>query len=249
MTVATTPSTLTPASEQLPLEALLAVSHCIRTTRSIRRYLDADVDPGMVSFVLDHAVQAGSAKNRQPWRFVIIRDPALRDRLGDWYRLGWCRLTAHARCTTDQDAVALLDDPQQVTAAAYLADNFENAPVVIVPCFLPVPRNPANFYGGASIYPAIQNLLLAARALGLGGTLTTIHAVDAFPDADQTPCLSDALRQILSIPHSAVPAAVITLGWPATPFSQGPRKSHREVAYSEQWDQPWPPAGKLELVV
>lgn len=223
--------------EALPAGDIEAVSYCIRTLRSVRRFLPTEVDQTCIDFVLEHAVQAGSAKNRQPWRFVVVRDRNTMSALGDWYRRGWSTISARIR--RFPDAIAASDEHQrQMSDGAVLAEQFDTAPLVVVACFVPIPRNPADFYGGASIYPAIQNLLLAARALGLGATLTTVQCLDTQHDADH-PSLSGELRAILGIPEDVVPAAVIPLGWPATTFGETRRLPAPAVTYAERWGNPW----------
>jgi nitroreductase len=228
----------TPGDQALSESEIHSLSHCLHTLRSVRRFLRADVDQASVDFVLRHAVQAGSAKNRQPWRFVVVSDRSTMSELGNWYRRGWRKMTEEVHELPDK-SVTSDEQRLQMQEGEELARMFESTPVVIVACFMPIPRNPANFYGGASIYPALQNLLLAARALGLGATLTTLQSLDALPGEDRRP-LTDDLRAILHIPEDAVPAAVIPLGWPDVRFTDVRRRPVHKVAYAERWGRPWP---------
>ncbi|SDD57579.1 nitroreductase family protein [Actinokineospora iranica] len=233
-----------PGGEALPAPAVSAVSHCLRSLRSVRRFLAADVDQRSIEFVLEHATRAGSAKNRQPWRFVVVRDAGVLAELTVWYRRSLRKLAA---LDAARPELFPADDRRraQVRESELLARSLDAVPVVVVACFLPIPANPANFYGGASIYPAVQNLLVAARAIGLGGALTTLQAVDELPEAA---CLSagngvaDELRTLLGIPAEVVPAAVVPLGWPAQPLTVNRRDPVREVAYADRWERPWTPA-------
>ncbi len=217
------------------------VSECIRTLRSVRRFHQAQVAPDLVDFVISHAIQAGSGKNRQPWRFIVIRDFGRRAKVADWYRAAWEHLLM-ARSGTGAA------DDKQITAASTLAEHLDEAPVLIVACFQPSPANPADFFGGASIYPAIQNLLLAARAVGLGATLTTIQAFEdpehapsrtgSGPVPASSPCAE--LKHLLAIPEPVVPAAVIPLGYPRDPFTPTSQRSPvHAVTYAEEWGRPW----------
>ena len=217
------------------------VSACMRTLRSVRRFHQAEVTPDLIDFVLSHAIQAGSGKNRQPWRFIVIRDFGRRAKVAGWYRAAWEHLLM-ARSGTGAT------DERQITAATTLAEHLDEAPVLIVACFQPSPANPADFFGGASIYPAIQNLLLAARAVGLGATLTTIQAFDdpehgawttgSGPGSASSPCTE--LKHLLAIPEPVVPAAVIPLGYPRDPFTTTSRRSPvHAVAYAEAWGRVW----------
>jgi nitroreductase len=230
-----------PDSEALSTTEIAAVSRCIGTMRSVRRFQRVDVAPELVDFVLRHAVQAGSAKNRQPWRFVVVRDARQRSRLRQWYRQGYQDVLAWTR-TEAVRGEAAPDENRQMAAAGQLAAHFDDVPAVIVVCYLPNRRNPADFFGGASVYPAVQNLLLAARAVGLGATLTTLQALGGITeDGDAAGPLSmyDELRQILGIPDGVVPAALVPLGWPAGSFSAGRRSPPSEVAFQERWGTPW----------
>jgi nitroreductase len=221
--------------QALSLPAIAAVSDCISTTRAVRRFHSAEVEPELIEFVLQHAIQAGSAKNRQPWRFVVVRDSDQRARLRQWYRRGYQDLAAWAG-TADVRREAPPDERRQMAAAAELATHFDDVPAVIAVCFVPTKRNPANFFGGASIYPATQNLLLAARAVGLGATITTLHALGSVtPDGT----LNDQLKHILGIPPEIVPAALIPLGWPVKPFTTARRTPIPEITYQERWGTPW----------
>jgi nitroreductase len=228
-----------PGDHALPASDVRALSHCMRTLRSVRRFLASDVDQAAIEFVLDHAIRAGSAKNRQPWRFIVVRDHDTMRALGTWYRRGWATMSRRMRDFPD----AFTDSDEhrvQMADGERLAQAFDTTPVAIVGCFVPIPRNPANFYGGASIYPALQNLLLAARAIGLGATLTTVQSLDLLP-AMPDPALTDDLRTILGIPADVVAAAVIPLGWPASEFTAGHRHPVHAVTYTERWGQPWLP--------
>jgi nitroreductase len=226
-----------PGQQALPLPDIQALSRCMHTLRSVRQFLPAAVDQDCIDFVLRHAVRAGSAKNRQPWRFIVVRDRNTMSSLGDWYRRGWQRMVTYVDNFPDAHT-ASKEHRAQMQHGILLADTFDKTPVVIAACFVPIPRNPANFYGGASIYPAIENLLLAARAIGLGATLTTLQSLDALPGQNH-PSLTDELRTILDIPGDVVPAAVIPLGWPAVPITAGRRLPVPAVTYAERWGSPW----------
>ncbi|WP_156755826.1 nitroreductase family protein [Actinokineospora pegani] len=230
-----------PGDQALPGSAVDALAHCMRSLRSVRRFLAADVDQRSVDFVLDLATRAGSAKNRQPWRFVVVRDAAVLAELTGWYRRSWQKL-ADLAASRPELFPAGRRQRAQLRESEFLARSFGSVPVVVVACFTPSPSNPANFYGGASIYPAVQNLLLAARAIGLGGTLTTLQSVDELPEAA---CLAGGsgvvteLRALLGIPAEVVPAAVIPLGWPAEPLTVNRRTPVREVSCADRWDSRW----------
>ncbi|MCG8919168.1 nitroreductase family protein [Actinokineospora sp. PR83] len=230
-----------PGGQALPESAVDALAHCMRTLRSVRRFLAADVDQRSVEFVLELATRAGSAKNRQPWRFVVVRDARVLAELTGWYRRSWQKM-ADLAASRPELYPAGGRRQAQLRESEFLARSFGSVPVVVVACFIPSPSNPADFYGGASVYPAVQNLLLAARAIGLGGTLTTLQAVDELPEAA---CLEGGggvvaeLRELLGIPAEVVPAAVVPLGWPAEPLTANRRTPVREVSSVDRWDSRW----------
>jgi nitroreductase len=224
-----------PRANALPACEVEALSRCMRTLRSVRRFLVAEVDPASIEFVLAHAVLAGSAKNRQPWRFVVVRERPTMAALAAWYRRGWLAMASHVRDCQDTFTRTAAHQAQ-MRDGEVLARLFDTVPVAVVACFVPAARNPVNFYGGASIYPALQNLLLAARALGLGATMTTVQCCDELGSST----LTDDLRALLRIPADIVPAAVIPLGWPAEPFGEVRRRPVRDATYAERWGHAWP---------
>ena len=147
----------------------------MRSTRSMRRLKPDPVPAEAIQKVLEAGTMAANGGNMQNWRFLVIRDPAIKNAVAAYYRRGWhevvgprYRSGGPAPGTTPERFARMLD------AAEYLADHLHEAPVWIVPCAGgPTPTRTT----GSSIYPAVQNMLLAARALGLGATLTTLYLI------------------------------------------------------------------------
>ena len=139
----------------------------LATTRAIRRYTDDPVPDDDLATILWHAGRAPSGSNRQPFRFLVLRDgehaTAAKALLGDAFRAGWA-----AKREADGYRTSRFADSMQ-----RYVDRFERTPVVVLVCLVRY-RSPSP-YEGASVYPACQNLLLAARALGYGGALTMWH--------------------------------------------------------------------------
>jgi nitroreductase len=229
-----------PAGDQAMSSAGIAeVSRCISTLRATRRFRADDIDPALLHFVLYHATRAGSGSNRQPWRFIVVRDRTVRAELARWYANGWRYMEEHGY-TVRPGGPGTKAGRLISARARQLAAHFKDAPVVIVPCFLPGRHSAADIFGGASVYPAVQNLLLAARAVGLGTVLTTIQALSGL-DRSGTPT-ADAhfyleLKAILAIPPSPVPVAVIPMGWPEDPaaFGEVDRRPPGQVSFTDRW--------------
>ena len=188
----------------------------LATTRAIRRYTDDPVPDADLASILWHAGRAPSGSNRQPFRFLVLRNgeraAAAKRLLGDAFRAGWS-----AKRDADGYRPSRFADSMQRHV-----DRFEQTPVVILVCLVRY-RNPSP-YEGASVYPACQNLLLAARALGYGGALTMWHlGVEA------------ELRDLLGIPEEAALSACITLGVPEGGHGPVQRKPLDEVVFDDAW--------------
>jgi nitroreductase len=204
----------------------------IATTRAIRRYRDEAVPSDVLCDILFSATRAPSGSNRQPFRMLVLTDGPkaveAKRLVGEAARRAW-----NAKRTTDgYDAGSGADEtsPKARTARAMqrFVDEFDRVPVLILPCLIRY-REPSSFEG-ASVYPACQNLLLAARALGYGGVLTGWHfGVEA------------ELRELLDIPDNVFMAATITLGKPEGAHGPVRRRPMAELVFEESWgaSAPW----------
>jgi nitroreductase len=190
----------------------------LATTRAIRRYTADPVSDADLAAIIWHAGRAPSGSNRQPFRFLVLRDGpnavAAKQLLGAAFRTGW-----QAKRSAGGYRPSRFADSMQE-----FVDRFEEVPVVVLVC-LDRYRHP-NPYEGASVYPACQNLLLAARALGYGGALTMWHlGVEA------------ALRDLLGIPDDVALSACITLGVPAGRHGPVRRKPLAEITFDGAWGE------------
>jgi nitroreductase len=205
---------------------VLDVLDALATTRAIRRYRPDPIPEADLARILWSATRAPSGSNRQPARYVVLRDgPAATDAralLGGAYRAAW----GEKRSTHgfDQGSGADPTSPKARAAWAMQAyvDGFERIPVVVLACIRRW-RKP-HISEGASVYPACQNLLLAARALGYGGVLTMWHGL-----------VEDDLRRVLGIPDDVVLAGTITLGRPEGGHGPVRRLPLRDVVYDDRW--------------
>lgn len=198
----------------------------LATTRAIRRYRDEQIPDEHLASIIWHAGRAPSGSNRQPFRFLVLRDgPRAREAkslLGRSFRAGWAaKLRADGY---EQGTGAVTDSPKARMAATmqHYVDHIEQVPVIVLVC-LQRYRDP-NPYEGASVYPACQNLLLAARALGYGGALTMWHqGVEA------------QLRELLDVPDNVALSACITLGKPSGSHGPVRRKPIAELTFDDSW--------------
>ena len=191
----------------------------VLSQRATRRFSDEPVDDALVERCLDAATHAPSAENLQPWEFVVVRDPGLRQAIGELNRDAWrAGGRAHSEGRLPRK---LLDEVDQGAEGGIAA-----APVLVVVCGSTeralVQTLPS------SVYPAVQNLLLAAHALGLGSAMTTLALLKA-----------DELRTLLELPAHLQPMAIIPIGWPATPPGPPRREPASSKAHRDRFGRPW----------
>jgi nitroreductase len=201
----------------------------LTTTRAIRRYRAEPVPPAALRAMLFAASRAPSGSNRQPFRFVVLTDGpkavAAKRLIGDGARRVW-EMKRRAD-GYDRGSGADAGSPKSRLArvmARYVAD-FERVPVVVLACLVRY-RDPEPHEGG-SVYPACQNLLLAARALGYGGVLTDWHVL-----------VEEPLRALLRVPENVLLAATITLGRPEGAHGPVRRRPLAELVYDDEWGAP-----------
>lgn len=189
------------------------------TQRAMRRLKTDPVPDELVWKVLDAAIRAPSGGNRQPWNFVVIKDEATKKQIGEWYLDSWNTSYGPIR----QVAMANPAMAKTFASADYLANHLAEVPVLIIATVNHAGVAPVS-PPGASIYPALQNLMLAARTLGLGTTLTTLHRAH-----------EDKVKALLGIPEGTETMALIPLGWPKGKFGPAARMPVDAVTYWEKW--------------
>ena len=198
----------------------------VTTQRAMRRLKSDAVPNDILHKIMDAAICAPSGGNRQNWSFVVVRDPVKRARLGELYREAWGELMKVSYYAGAAKEPADSQAGKMLASARHLAEHLGEAPVIILACVSLDPGIKANLTTGASIYPAVQNIMLAARALGIGSCITTIHR---FRDAQ--------VKELLGIPAEVETAALIPLGYPLGKFGRPPRRPVREVAFADRWGQ------------
>jgi nitroreductase len=206
----------------------MPLEQAITTQRALRRLSAEPVSDALVLRLIELALKAPTGSNAQGWEWIVVRDPAVKAKLARQNRRAFRIYGAIGRraTATDPKMARVLD------AVQWQADHFEDIPVVIVACLrgprLGFPNLAATSYYG-SIFPSVQNLLLAARAVGLGAALITLPLWSTF-----------AARRILGLPWNVTPCAVIPLGWPTGRYGPTTRRPVGEVVSLDRFgNRPW----------
>lgn len=196
----------------------------IATTRSIRRLKPDPVPDVLIRKVLEAGVCAPSGGNMQRWRFLVVRDPAIKATVGALYKRAWDEVVA-PRYRAGEPAPGMDRERfhRMLAAAEHLAQHIHEAPFWVVPCLQS--ENPTRT-AGSSIYPAVQNMLLAARALGLGATLTTLYLN-----------LEKEAEAALGLPADWHSYAILPMGYPLGRFGPVRRTALADVVFEDRWGQ------------
>ena len=202
----------------------------IATTRSMRRLKPDPVPAELIRKILDAGVSAPSGGNMQRWRFLVVKDPKVKQTVGAYYKRAWDEIVA-PRYRGGEPAPGTAPERFQrmLDAAQYLADHIHEAPVWIVPC---MGGGTPTRTSGSSIYPAVQNMLLAARALGLGATLTTLYL-----------SFEKEVETALGLPADVHSYALLPIGYPMGRFGPVRRIPLADVVYEDRWGQPYSDPG------
>jgi nitroreductase len=223
----------------------IGLFEAIHSARSLRRLKPDPVPEELITQILDAAIRAPSAGNAQNWAFVVVRDPEQRRKLGAVYRkasdIASAIYQARGRPTH------LSEDQWQrfMASGAHLWEHMGEAPVLLVPCLKAREVPPASALPpaihyqaeldymdrirGASIYPAVQNIILACRALGLGTVITTNHLR-----------CEDELKAVLGLPAEVETYALMPIGYPVGKFGPLTRRPLTEVVHADRWSNGWP---------
>jgi len=201
------------------------------TQRAVRRVLPDPVDDAVVLKCIELALRAPTGNDEQNWEFIVVKDRRVKEKLAKRYRQAW---KVQHRVVLRR-AVAH-DEPMAKIARAvqWQVDHFTEIPVLVVAClrlgaregrlpFVRMPHVAESGYWG-SIYPSVQNLLLAARAMGLGASLITL------PLWSQT-----SARRALNLPRAVTPCCIVPLGWPRGRYGPTTRKPVEQVAHLDAY--------------
>ncbi len=204
------------------------VFEIMRTTRAMRRLRPDPVPDALIRRILEAGSAAANGGNTQRWRFLVIKDPAIKLAVQKLYQRAYDEVIGpRYRGAAPPPGVSAERYKRQHDAVEYLTAHFHEAPVWIVACLDEGTAKPTRT-SGASIYPAVQNMLLAARALGLGSTLTTRHLMFE-PEAEAA----------LGLPPGVHSYAILPIGYPMGRFGPVGRGALAEIVYGDRWGEPW----------
>jgi nitroreductase len=201
----------------------MPLEEAMETQRAIRRLRTDPVDDELVKRLIQLALKAPTGSNAQNWEFIVVRDAEVKARLARKNRQAWRIYGGLGRRMARGDAgmERLLD------AVQWQADHLGEAPVLVIACLKGFrswwPHIAATSYYG-SIFPSVQNLLLSARAAGLGAALITLPLWSLW-----------SARRILGCPWNVTPCAVIPLGWPRGRYGPTTRKPVEEVTSIDRY--------------
>ena len=214
------------AASDLPADTV-GLLEGLASTRAIRRYRDEPVPPAALRAMLFAATRAPSGSNRQPFRFIVLTDGpkalAAKKLIATGAQKVWTGKRANDGYDRGSGNVENSPKARMAATMQQYVDHFERVPVLVLPCLVRY-RDPSPFEG-ASIFPAVQNLLLAARALGYGGALTGFHGM-----------VEPELRELLAIPEGVFMAGTITIGRPEGNHGPVRRRPMAELVYGEGWE-------------
>lgn len=208
-----------------PYDFTMPLEDAMLTQRAIRRLKPDPVDDALVLRIIELALKAPTGSNAQNWEFIVVRDPAVKAKLGRYNRMAWRVYGGLGRRMVERRGDVKMG--KILDAVQWQVDHFEEIPVLVVACLrqvIPIwpPAATASLYG--SIFPSVQNLLLAARAAGLGAALITLPLWSRF-----------LARRALGLPFGIAPCAVIPLGWPKGRYGPTTRRPVGEVVSLDRY--------------
>lgn len=204
------------------MDRKISLFDAIRTTRAMRRLKPDPVPDELIREILEAAICAPSGGDRQHWRFIVVKDPAIKKQLQIRYQRAFEDLKARFHAAPPPPGKTEAQKNRMLAARDHLTEHFHEAPVLIVCCL--EGDSGSGVGAGASIYPAVQNILLAARALGLGATLTNRHLL-----------YEKEVDEILGLPKEAHTFAIIPIGYPLGKFGPVSRAPIDQVTFLDHW--------------
>jgi nitroreductase len=224
--------------------AEIGVFEAIHTARALRRFKPDPVPREVITQILEAAICAPSGGNVQDWYFMVVTDPEQRNRVGAAYAKASLSVRPFYENRPRPEHMTETEERHLKTSGFYLHEHMADAPVLLLVCGRRRgPRPDITNLGAeplarmaiatacASIYPAVQNVILACRALGLGTVLTTNHLL-----------CEDQIKAALGIPDDIDTYALMPIGYPVGKFGLVRRKPLAEVVMRDRWGNAWPSA-------
>ena len=210
----------------------LGLFEAINNMRAMRRLKPDPVPDELIRKIIDAGLRAPTGGDVQNWRFIVVKDPEIKKKIQVVYKRAFDEVVG-PRYQSNPPPPGKTEAQKQrmFKAVEYLTDHFHEAPVMIVCCLM---NGSARAMGlakmsGASIYPSAQNMLLAARALGLGSVLTTRHLL-----------YEKDVKEALGLPENAETFAILPIGWPMGKFGAVSREPVEKVTFFNKWGTPLP---------
>ena len=222
--------------------AEIGLFEAMYTARALRRYKTDPIPDDVITKILDAAIRAPSGSNQQNWVFVVVKDAAKKKKISDIYARS---AQIVAGMYANRPRPPHMDEKQYQTlmkSATYLFEHMYEAPVLLFAGLRmdgtgPMQNLPPEIAGkmgtmarssGSSIYPAVQNIILACRAFGIGTVLTTVHLF-----------FEDEVKEILGLPREVQTYALLPMGYPINKFGPVKRRPVSEVAYLDSYGHNW----------
>jgi len=213
-------------SEKPITESPIGLLEGLSTTRAIRRYTEDEIPHSHLRDIIWSATRAPSGSNRQPFRFMVLtkgeKANQAKKLIGKAAQEIWDQKVVNDKYASGSGSDPNSPKSRMARTMASYVENFHNVPCLVLPCLVRY-RDP-NPMEGASVYPAVQNLLLAARALGYGGVITGFHG-----PVDQE------LKSLLAIPDEVFISCTVTLGKPAGSHGPVRRRPLSELVFEDEW--------------
>jgi len=212
------------------------------SARALRRYKTDPIPDDVITKILEAGTRAPSGSNQQNWIFMVVKDAAKKKKISDIYARG-AKILSTVYANRPRPAhMSEKDFATLMNSAMYLFDHMDQAPVLLFAGLRsdtggPIPNMPPEVaaqaakmgrIGGSSIYPAVQNIILACRAFGIGTVLTTLHVF-----------YEDEVKEILGLPRDISTYALLPMGYPINKFGPVKRRPVSEVAFLDTYGNNW----------
>lgn len=216
-----------PTTDEAFANLSMPLVEAMMTQRAVRRVLPDNVDDALILKCIELGLKAPTGSNGQNWEFIVVKDREVKEKFAKRYKQAWSLYYPVAKRLIGHDESQM----KILKAVQWQVDNFADIPVLVIPCLrggMRFPYTPSPFFGETSyfgsIYPSVQNLLLAARAMGLGASLITLPLWSV-----------TAARKTLGLPLSVTPMCIVPMGWPKGRYGPTTRKPVEEVVHLDAY--------------